>query len=151
VKGLGIYAGLEPISVKGATGWLDTNYAGKVAQGLKALRRHDFVYVHVEAPDEAGHSGVVADKIRAIEDFDARVVGPFVQGLAEFQPYRLLIACDHYTPLAVKTHTREKVPVLIYDSRRQLGRAEAFSEAQADQGPDLSPGHGLLDILLERV
>ena len=150
IKGLAVYAGLEVIEVPGATGWLDTNYAGKVAAGLEALTRRDFLYLHVEAPDEAGHSGVLENKMRAIEDFDAKIVGPLVAGLRKQGDFRLLVACDHFTPLSVLTHTPEPVPVLIYDSRRDLTGPDRYTEKLAAAGPDLGPGAGLINLLLER-
>ena len=151
LKGMASYAGLKNIDVPGASGWLDTNYAGKVRAGLKALKEADLLFLHLEAPDEAGHTGSLRAKLQAIEDFDAHLVGPFLKGLESLKPYRLLVACDHYTPLSVRTHTREKVPLLLHDSQRKLGRSQAFSEAQAESSKDLSPAHGLMDILLERV
>jgi len=150
LKGIGVYAGLEIVNVQGASGWLDTNYAGKVRAGLKALDRGDLLFLHVEAPDEAGHTGNLRVKLQAIEDLDAHLVGPLLEGLEHLKPYRLLVACDHYTPLSVKTHTGEKVPLLLHDSRKPLGRFPAFSEAVAEGSVDLSPAHRLVDILLER-
>lgn len=151
IKGLGIFVGLEPINVLGATGWLDTNYEGKVAAGLEALSRLDFLYLHIEAPDEAGHTGILAYKLQAIEDFDARVVGPLLEGLERLGPFRLLVACDHNTPLSVMTHTAEPVPVLLFDSRFDLGHSPAFCEAEAAKGPDLDPASSLIEHLLERA
>ncbi len=149
IKGLGVYAGLDPIIVPGATGWLDTNYRGKVEAGLAALKEYDFFFLHVEAPDESGHTGVLENKMQAITDFDAKIVGPMLQGLESMGDFRLLLACDHFTPLSVMTHTREKVPLILYDSRRRLGSSPAYTEEIADQGPDLSPAHGLMDLLFE--
>lgn len=117
-KGLGTYAGFKVLNVPGATGWLDTNYDGKVDYALKALDEVDFVYVHIEAPDEAGHSGDYKNKLKAIEDFDARVVGPLMKGLhMRFKEFRVLLMPDHPTPIAIRTHTDEPVPFVIYDSR----------------------------------
>ena len=149
IKGLGVYAGLDPIIVPGATGWLDTNYRGKVEAGLAALKEYNFFFLHVEAPDESGHTGVLENKMQAITDFDAKIVGPMLQGLESMGDFRLLLACDHFTPLSVMTHTREKVPLILYDSRRRLGSSPAYTEEIADQGPDLSPAHGLMDLLFE--
>jgi 2,3-bisphosphoglycerate-independent phosphoglycerate mutase len=116
-KGLGIYAGFEILKVPGVTGWLDTNYLGKAEYSLKALENVDFVYIHVEAPDEAGHSGNYKDKIRAIEDFDKFVVGTVIKGLKKrFKNYRILLMPDHATPIEVRTHTDEPVPFVIYDN-----------------------------------
>ena len=107
IRGIGKYAGLKPILVPGATGFLDTNYAGKVAAALDALKDMDLVFVHVEAPDEAGHSGELKLKLQAIEDFDAKVVGPMRAGLDQLGDYRLLVLCDHFTPLvAAHPHRR---------------------------------------------
>ena len=147
IKGLGVYAGLEPIIVEGATGWLDTNYRGKVEAGLACLEENDFLFLHIEAPDEAGHTGVLANKMQAIEDFDAKVMGPMLKGLEGLGDFRLLLACDHFTPLSVMTHTPERVPLILFDSRRALGSSPAYCEAEAAKGPDLSPAHGLMDLL----
>ncbi|HZE20686.1 MAG TPA: cofactor-independent phosphoglycerate mutase, partial [Desulfobaccales bacterium] len=129
IRGIGRYAGLRPILVSGATGFLDTNYAGKVTAALDALTEVDLVFVHVEAPDEAGHSGKVKLKLKAIEDFDAKVVGPMRTGLDKLGDYRLLVLCDHLTPLARRTHTAEPVPFILYDSRRMVDHFRTYSEA----------------------
>jgi 2,3-bisphosphoglycerate-independent phosphoglycerate mutase len=146
IRGIGRYAGLTPILVPGATGFLDTNYAGKVAAALGALKGVDLVFVHVEAPDEAGHSGELKLKLKAIEDFDAKVVGPMRAGLDKWGDYRLLVLCDHLTPLAQRTHTAEPVPFILYDSRRPGDHPRPYSEAAAqatglflEQGADLLP------------
>ena len=152
IRGIGKYAGLTPIIVPGATGFLDTNYAGKVAAALDALREMDLVFVHVEAPDEAGHSGELKLKLQAIEDFDARVVGPLRAGLDKAgEDYRLLLLCDHLTPLALRTHTDEPVPFILYDSRTPGDRPRPYTEAAAKAaGLLLDQGADLLPRLLER-
>ncbi|MEW5744794.1 MAG: cofactor-independent phosphoglycerate mutase [Nitrospirota bacterium] len=148
-KGLGIYAGFRVLNVPGATGWLDTNYAGKVAYTLEALNEVDFVYLHVEAPDEAGHSGDVTNKLTAIEDFDAKVVGPVMQGLAErFGEYRVLLMPDHPTPIAIRTHSADPVPFVIYDSRsirnnEGVGYDETITERR--DAVVIEEGHTLMD------
>lgn len=114
VRGIGVYAGLEIIKVPGATGYLDTNYQGKAAAALDALERHDFVYLHVEAPDESSHSGNVEHKIQAIEDFDSKIVAPICEGIKKFGEYRILCTPDHPTPLRLMTHTSDPVPFIIY-------------------------------------
>ncbi len=146
IRGIGKYAGLSSILVPGATGFLDTNYAGKVAAALEALKEMDLVFVHVEAPDEAGHSGELPLKLQAIEDFDAKVVGPLVAGLEKEGEFRLLVLCDHLTPLALRTHTSEPVPYILYDSRTPKDLPRPYTEAAAqatglllDQGADLLP------------
>lgn len=118
LKGIGVYAGLDIIEVEGATGYLDTNYAGKAAAAIEALETKDLVFVHVEAPDEAGHQGSLKDKLQAIEDFDNKIVQPiFAALLASGQDFRLAVAMDHFTPLAARTHSADPVPVAIYDAR----------------------------------
>jgi len=152
VRGLGALAGLEVIDVPGATGWLDTNYAGKVAAALEALARLDLVMIHVEAPDEAGHSGQLDLKLRAIADFDAKVVGPMVAALEDRGPYRLLVMCDHPTPLSVRTHTPDPVPFVIFDSASPRDAAQGYSEADALRtGLMIEAGHDLLTRLLTRT
>jgi 2,3-bisphosphoglycerate-independent phosphoglycerate mutase len=116
VRGIGLLAGLEAPLVPGATGFLDTNYEGKVTAAIDILNRHDFVYVHVEAPDECGHLGRPDLKKQAIEEFDQRIVRPIWEHLERRgEPYRLLIAMDHRTPVAIKSHTPEPVPLLRVD------------------------------------
>jgi 2,3-bisphosphoglycerate-independent phosphoglycerate mutase len=116
-KGLGINAGFEILQVPGITGYLDTNYRGKTDAAIDALQNVDFVYLHVEAPDEAGHSGNCQDKVRAIEDFDRFIVGGVMEGMKRFPEYRIMLLPDHATPIAIRTHSSEPVPFVIYDSR----------------------------------
>jgi 2,3-bisphosphoglycerate-independent phosphoglycerate mutase len=118
LKGLGVCSGLDVLEVEGATGYLDTNYQGKVEAALGALQEQDLVVVHVEAPDEAGHQGSLADKLQAIEDFDARIVAPVAEEMdRRGEDYRLVVTMDHYTPLARRTHEGWPVPLFLYDSR----------------------------------
>jgi len=118
IKGLGLSAGLESIDVPGATGYLDTNYQGKVDAALKELEKGDFVYLHVEAPDEASHKGSFDEKIKAIEDFDSKVVAQVIKGLEEkFDDYSVMVMPDHPTPLSIKTHSSDPVPYIIYSSK----------------------------------
>lgn len=129
LKGIGVYAGMEILNVPGATGYLDTNFQGKVDAALAALDRHDFVLVHIEAPDEAGHEGSLEKKLQAIEAFDASVVQPIMRGLEQRNgPYRLAVAMDHFTPLSLRTHTREPVPVALMDSRRRGNTDRRYTE-----------------------
>ncbi|MCE5243411.1 MAG: cofactor-independent phosphoglycerate mutase [Syntrophobacteraceae bacterium] len=128
LKGIGIYAGMNPVAVPGATGYLDTNYAGKVDAALRELETGDLVFVHIEAPDEAGHEGDLAKKIEAIEAFDARVVGPMVEGARKFHDVSLLIVTDHLTPISKKTHVGDPVPFLIVED---LNGSASSSQAAA--------------------
>lgn len=133
VKGLGKYAGLEVIEVPGATGWLDTDYAAKARYALKQLESKDFVYVHVEAPDEASHSGDSAAKVEAIERFDSLLLGTLLEGLKDFPEHRVLILPDHATPLATKTHNAEPVPFLLHDSSSRGEKDQSFDEVSASK------------------
>ncbi|MFN2366167.1 MAG: cofactor-independent phosphoglycerate mutase [Desulfurivibrionaceae bacterium] len=117
LKGIGVYAGLGIVNVEGATGYLDTNYAGKVEAALQCVKERDLVVVHVEAPDEAAHQGSRDDKLKAIADFDTRIVKPILEGLRNGPPFRLVVAMDHFTPLSTMTHDSQPVPVAIYDSK----------------------------------
>ncbi|MBU4260653.1 MAG: cofactor-independent phosphoglycerate mutase [Proteobacteria bacterium] len=117
LKGIGVYAGMEVVNVPGATGYLDTDYQGKVDAALSALDRHDLVLVHVEAPDETGHQGLLKEKIQAIEDFDQKVVQKILDGMKQGQDFRLVICMDHFTPISMKTHIAVPVPFALFDSR----------------------------------
>ncbi len=114
MKGIGIYAGLEVINVPGATGYIDTNYDGKVGYAMKSLVDKDFVCIHVEAPDEAGHQGSLEDKMTAIEDFDSKIVAPVLLSLrATGEEFTVLVLNDHPTPVELKTHTSDPVPFAL--------------------------------------
>jgi 2,3-bisphosphoglycerate-independent phosphoglycerate mutase len=116
IKGIGMLAGLEVLEVPGITGYFDTNYDGKAQYALRGLRKKDFVYVHVEAPDEAGHMGDLRLKIDAIEAFDEKIVGAILKGMKEFKRYKILVLPDHPTPLSVRSHTADPVPYVIYSN-----------------------------------
>ncbi len=152
IKGIGIYAGLDVIDVPGATGYLDTNYLGKAEAALEALKTRDYVYLHVEAPDEAAHSGSLSDKIEAIERFDKDVVGTVMAGLGSLGDYRLLLLPDHPTPVEKMTHTKDPVPFVICGSGSEFtsdGLAKGYSEAAAkESGVLISPGHQIMNLLM---
>ncbi len=152
-KGLGICSGFDVINVKGATGYIDTNYIGKANAALRALNKRDFVYVHVEAPDEAGHSGSVKDKIKAIEDFDKKVVGTIINGIKKFNEYRILLLPDHATPVRLMTHTDEPVPFVIYGTDRKSKSSEPrpYNEyiCRMKKIDSFEKGHKLMDYFLE--
>ena len=150
LKGIGKYAGLNIINVPGATGYLDTNFSGKADYALKSLKERDFVLVHVEAPDEAGHMGNLEAKMKAIEDFDEKVVGGMLNELGGFGDYRILILPDHPTPISVRTHTREPVPFAIYSSTESADYVERFDESAAKEGVfGLVEGHSLLKMMIK--
>jgi 2,3-bisphosphoglycerate-independent phosphoglycerate mutase len=147
IKGIGICAGLEAIPVPGATGYLDTNYQGKAEYGLRAVEKDDFVYIHVEAPDEASHNGDLKAKIAAIEAFDEQVVGTIVKGMENRGDYRIMVLPDHPTPLELRTHTDDPVPFVIYDSsEKRLSGAAEFDEAEAlKSGIVIDEGYELME------
>ncbi len=148
LKGIGKYAGLDAINVPGATGYLDTNFSGKAEYALKSLEDHDFVFVHVEAPDEAAHMGDLEAKIKAIEDFDEKVVGGMLNELAG--DYRIMVLPDHLTPISIKTHTREPVPFAIYSSTESADYVARFDEFAAGEGIfGLVEGHRLMNLLIK--
>lgn len=120
MNGIGVYAGFEVITVPGATGYLDTDYAAKAEYALRALEHNDLVCVHVEAPDEAGHQGSLEEKMKAIERFDAEVVGSVLEGI-KGSNFKLMVVTDHATPVALKTHTSEPVPVAVLSSGKGEG------------------------------
>ena len=151
-KGLGVYAGFKIINVPGATGYIDTNYSGKSDAALESLGDGDFVYLHIEAPDEAGHNGNVEDKIRAIEDIDSRVIGPLLRKVEErFGRFRVLIMPDHATPISLRTHTDDFVPFIIYDSGKS-GQSgfDGYNEiiCGAENVITFEKGHKLMDFFI---
>lgn len=142
IKGIGRCVGLNAIEVPGATGYFDTNYKGKAEYALRSLEENenDFVLVHVEAPDEAGHLRDIDLKVNAIEEFDALVVGTVLKGMEQNfadtdEGYRILVMPDHYTPVSVGTHTKEPVPFAIYDShaKSEQKKAGGFDEQSAQK------------------
>lgn len=151
IKGIGIIAGLEVLEVPGITGYFDTNYDGKALYALRGLKDKDFVYVHVEAPDEAGHMGNLRLKIEAIEAFDEKVVGPILEGMKGFKRYKVLVLPDHPTPLSVRTHTADPVPYVIYsnESGTETVHAQTFDEVSAGQsGISVEKGFELIERFL---
>ncbi|HZV83149.1 MAG TPA: cofactor-independent phosphoglycerate mutase [Geobacteraceae bacterium] len=150
VRGIGVYAGLDIIKVPGATGYIDTNYRGKAEAALKALETSDYVYLHVEAPDEASHSGNLEHKLRAIEDFDAQVVGPVLEGMRKYTEYRILCTPDHPTPLARMTHTSDPVPFIVYGGETSENTLVAgYDEDSArESGLVVEDGFRLMELML---
>lgn len=135
VRGIGRLSGLEIVKVPGATGFIDTNYRGKVEACMDLIGRADFAFVHVEAPDECGHAGDLKLKLSAIEAFDREVVGPAWQGLElRGRPYTLMICTDHLTPVSVRNHTREPVPIAVLRGPAAASDAQAAFDEFAGQG-----------------
>ncbi|MBI9110501.1 cofactor-independent phosphoglycerate mutase [Maridesulfovibrio ferrireducens] len=148
IKGLGRASGLEVIDIEGATGLVDTNYAGKVDATLKFLEHGDFAFVHLEGPDESGHMGSIKDKIASIERFDAQIIGPLMEkyplGTASY-----LVTCDHFTPIETKTHDAAPVPFILVSDKCDGSDLKSFSEKNAKStGLILEKGHELMQWVL---
>lgn len=149
VKGMGVLAGLEVLHVPGATGWVDTDYEGKVQAGLEALERHDFVFIHLEAPDETAHQGRADLKIQAIEDLDARVVAPCLRYLDAHPESRLLVAPDHFTLISTKTHASGPVPFVMCGAGVPHLNGEQYSERAGEaSGVLVKDGYRLVQAML---
>ena len=152
LKGIAAGSGMHNIIVEGANGGLHTNYAGKARAAVKALTEdgYDFVYVHIEAPDEMGHQGSAEDKIKAIEYIDDHVIGPVADALrGAGVDFRMLILPDHPTPVRVRTHTSDPVPYLLYDSTKAQEGCSVYSEKTGrESGKMLEEGYRLIDHLL---
>lgn len=143
IKGIGKCAGMQVIEVEGATGYIDSNFSGKAAAAIAALRDNDYVYVHMEAPDECGHRRETENKVRSIEIIDEQVLAPILTAL-EGSDYRIMLLPDHPTPIATATHSAEPVPFMIYDSTKKASGVSTLCEQTAaetglfvDHGPDL--------------
>lgn len=151
IKGIGFYMGLNILEVPGATGYFDTDYEAKASFALEALKENDFVFIHVEAPDEAGHEGLVDEKVKALENFDRRLAGPVLEGLKAFGDYRVIVSPDHETPLAERTHTSGPVPFALYGSGEEADGMTAFNERNArDYGSlRIDKGSDLIHLLLD--
>lgn len=135
IRGIGVYAGLKVLHVEGATGLYDTNYEGKAQAALEALKENDFVYLHIEASDEAGHEGDVALKIKTIENLDRRAVGPIYEAVKQWdEPVAIAVLPDHPTPCAVRTHTNQPVPFLIWKPGEAPDGVTRFDEFAVAEG-----------------
>jgi len=149
VRGIATLIGWEVIKVPGATGYYDTDYAAKGRHAITALERHDLVYVHVEAPDEAGHHGDVRAKVQAIERIDRDIVGPVAEALQQYADHRLLVLPDHPTPITRRTHTADPVPFAMCGRDVPAGRGRPFSESNAAAaGLMVDPGCELMGMFL---
>jgi len=151
IRGLGRLTGLDVVDVPGATGYFDTDYYAKGRYAVDALNRHDFVWVHVEAPDEAGHAGSIDEKIKAIEQIDKLVVGTLLDGLKKLDDFRMLIVPDHATPVSTRGHKAMPVPYLLFDSRGLAARNRVPYDERAlhESVPRVDEGYRLIDELLK--
>ncbi len=154
LKGIAVGAGMEIYHVEGATGSLDTNWEGKAQAAIDALLKDgcDFAYIHVEAPDEMGHQGLVKEKVQSIEYLDSRVIAPICRAMEEAgEDYRILVLPDHPTPIRIRTHSSDPVPYVLYDSTRQNKKIAHYTEAEArDTGIFLPHGYELMAKLLQK-
>ena len=142
IRGIGHYAGLDVIKVNGATGLADTNYEGKVKAAIEALEKQDFVYLHIEASDEAGHDGDLDLKLKTIENLDARVVKPLYETISNWQePVCIALLPDHPTPVEIRTHVKEPVPFVIWHPNILPDNVSTYDEVSCREG-----GYGMLSL-----
>ena len=154
LKGIAVGSGMQVCQVEGATGSIDTNYAGKAQAAIDSLLKDgcDYAYIHVEAPDEMGHQGHLKEKVMAIEDLDSRIIAPVKAAMeAAGEDFRMLVLPDHPTPLRIRTHSSEPVPYILYDSTRQQRKFARYSEKDAAATGNFEPqGYRLLEKFLEK-
>ena len=153
IHGIGILAGLKTVHVDGATGNLHTNYQGKAQAALNELQSDkDFVYIHVEAPDECGHQGLIEGKVKSIEKIDSELLAPLMQGLSNYD-YSILLLPDHPTPLSIKTHSREPVPYVIYRSTEMKNNSpRSYTEKNAaSTNVFIDQGHTLMERFIKNI
>lgn len=154
LKGIAVGAGMKVYQVPGATGSIDTNFEGKAQAAIDALTKDgcDFVYVHVEAPDEMGHQGLLKEKIRSIEYLDRRLIAPVKKAMEDAgEDFRMLVLPDHPTPIRLRTHTGDPVPYVLYDSTRQRKSIQKYTEAEAEATGNYEPnGYRLIERLLNK-
>lgn len=148
LKGIGVFAGMDIIEVPGATGYFDTDYKAKGEYGIEALKTHDVLFIHIEAPDEAGHAQNTSEKIKAIERIDEFIVGPIIDSL-EGGDFKAAILPDHPTPVNIGTHTRDDVPLVVYASEKNGDDCESFDEEGVKSGSIVKKeGYKLMDRLI---
>lgn len=153
LKGIGTGSGMDVLEVEGATGNIDTNFDGKAKAAIDAFKNGtEFVYIHMEAPDECGHHGDLEGKIKSIELIDEKVVGPVVEYLKSTgEDFKVLITPDHPTPISLKTHVRDAIPFCIYDSRNEKDSGAVYNETNATaSGLYIEPGYLLMEKFLEK-
>lgn len=151
LKGIGKFSGMNVVEVDGATGYIDTNFKGKAEAAVKELADgQDFVYIHVEAPDECGHRNEVENKVRAIEIIDKEILGYILPELDKYDDYKIMILPDHPTPLSLKTHTNDPVPFMIYQKTKEREGREVFTEkTAADTGLFIEKGPSIMKHFIE--
>ena len=154
LKGIAVGADMKVVEVEGANGGLDTNYEGKADAAVEALLKDDldFAYIHLEAPDEMGHQGLLKEKIRSIEYLDRRLIAPVKRAMEDAgEDFRMLVLPDHPTPIRLRTHTGDPVPYVLYDSTRQRKSIQKYTEAEAEATGNFEPnGYRLIERLLSK-
>lgn len=154
IKGIGTYLGLTNVRVPGATGYYDTDYCGKVNFALEALEDHDLVFIHVEAPDEAGHAGDIQEKIMAIERIDRRILGKLLEELPSLGDYAIAILPDHPTPISIRTHTSDPIPYAVYSPGCESDNTQSYNEEAVENSfknssKKLMEGYQFLEYLIQ--
>ncbi len=147
IRGIGVCVGMDIIKVPNITGFNDTNFKGKAEYGIHALKDHDYVFIHVEAPDEAGHLGSIEEKIKAVELIDKEMMPIILDGMKQFGDYKILLTPDHATPIELKTHSNEKIPAIIYGSNIKADENNTYSE-HLKPSFDLKDGYKIADLFI---
>ncbi len=149
IRGIGVCAGMDVIHVPNITGFTDTNFKGKAEYAVAALRDYDYVFIHVEAPDEAGHMGSVEEKIKAVELIDKEMIPVLIDGLKQYGEYKILITPDHATPIELKTHSAEKIPAVIYGTDIKPDENKKYSE-KITPSFDIKDGYKIAELFLNK-
>lgn len=149
LKGIGKFAGMNVVYVPGATGYMDTNFEGKAKAAIKEFENgQDFVYIHVEAPDECGHRYEIENKKKSLEIIDEKILGPMLEALENYDDYKVLIMPDHATPLSLKTHTNDPIPFLIYKKSNPTIGGEFTEEGAKASGIYIENGHKIMEYFI---
>ena len=152
LKGIGKFSGMNVVDVEGATGYIDTNFEGKANAAIKEFKNgQDFVYIHVEAPDECGHRHEIENKKKSLELIDEKILGPVLNALEQYDDYKVLIMPDHATPLELRTHTNDPIPFLMYHKKGEVEGKDEFTEQTCkDTGVYIEDCHNILSMFLKR-
>lgn len=149
IKGLGVYLGFNNINVPGATGYFDTDYNAKGEYAVDAIDKFDILFIHVEAPDEAGHAGDIEEKIKAVENIDEKILAPVMKKLEEYDEYAIVLTPDHPTPIPLKTHSMDLIPFTVYITGIESDKVEKYDEDSAKEGVlGIKKGYDLINCLI---
>ncbi|PKL66622.1 MAG: cofactor-independent phosphoglycerate mutase [Methanobacteriales archaeon HGW-Methanobacteriales-1] len=152
IKGIGVYLGLKNINVPGATGYFDTDYSAKGKYAVDTLKDYDIIFVHVEAPDEAGHAGDLEEKIKAIEEIDLKILGPLMEALKDYEEYSLVLLPDHATPIDIGTHTMDPVPYVVFSTNLKPDSVKEYDEFSCKNGSlGIDVAHNLINKLINEL